>query len=66
MITVLKEYIKLRIDLKQLLGLTLLMAFLILSLENTKLDWCYTIVFLFISFFHLTVLPFANLAQSLL
>jgi len=50
MITVLKEYIKLRIDLKQLAGLTLLMAFLILSLENTSLDWCYTMVFLFGSF----------------
>ena len=50
MIRVLKEYIKLRIDLKQLAGLTLLMAFLIISLESTSLDWCYTMVFLFGSF----------------
>jgi len=50
MITVLKEYIKIRIHLKQLIVLTVLMTFLILSLEHSKLDWIFTLVFLFASF----------------
>jgi 4-hydroxybenzoate polyprenyltransferase len=50
MIAVLREYIKIRIHLVQLIGLTILMAFLVLSTDDALDVWMYAMLFLITSF----------------
>jgi 4-hydroxybenzoate polyprenyltransferase len=50
MIAVLVEYIKIRIHLFQLIGLTILMSILVLSIDDALDIWMYSILFLFSSF----------------
>lgn len=50
MIAVLLEYMKIRIYLVQLMGLSMLMSVLVLSIDNTLIEWLYSILFLVISF----------------
>ena len=50
MIAVLVEYIKIRIDPIQLIGLTLLMSMLVLSLEDSAETWLFSMLLLVISF----------------
>ena len=50
MIAVLIEYIKIRIHLVQLIGLTILMSILILSMDDALNIWMYSMLFLVISF----------------
>jgi hypothetical protein len=50
MIAVLVEYIKIRIYLVQLIGLTILMSILVLSRDDTFDVWMYSVLFLVISF----------------
>ena len=50
MIAVLREYIKIRIKLVQLTGLTILMVILVLSIDDAFEVWMYNMLFLFSSF----------------
>ncbi|MCK0179704.1 hypothetical protein MWU50_10405 [Flavobacteriaceae bacterium S0862] len=50
MIAILVEYIKVRIHLVQLIGLTLLMSILVLSTKNTLVTWVHSMLFLIASF----------------